>query len=505
MANSAELETNISDYQNQLELVSAALLNDEGNSEMKELESQLKTLIQLTKDSLLEIKKKELLADIDKLDGNNETNTSNESLGGSEDLQDSLAQDLEQLIGITVSAPVKNSTHKYWGNAVIVGVEDTDINGLEYNEIRVKVAFSHPTEQSLLPCKYYLEGKCDRDPCKWSHGELVKLGEVKGADEIDFTAIQEGSLVLVKGGSGVWERGRVEDVCMGEYLVRLDRASEAPVSKSLEELFPLSNSTGNDNENISNSSFNDSLNETSDQSEFVPTEICHSGIRFGEWESHTKGIGSNLMLKMGWVVGQGLGKAGEGKVEPVSARVYPLGKSLDWCMEKREELGGGSILDVENILKKEAKEAERKSKLRTDAMRRRDNSAKSLFDFINIKLGSNITATLPENEGYSTNDKSKNRYSNHKNKLELDSKDDRDQNLKIKQFKTSEQIIKAEKDLNRLKESYNRHKDKDPKTCAGIKVKMDEKVEEIAILKSRINSLKGQVSDIKSKTKLTIF
>ena len=41
-----------------------------------------------------------------------------------------------------------------------------------------------------------------------------------------------------------------------------------------------------------------------------------------------------LMSKMGWT-GGGLGKDGEGRVEPVAARLYPQGKSLDWCMERR--------------------------------------------------------------------------------------------------------------------------------------------------------------------------
>ena len=53
----------------------------------------------------------------------------------------------------------------------------------------------------------------------------------------------------------------------------------------------------------------------------------------------------------------------------------------------REEAGGGDILNVEKILKKEAKDAQRTSAQRARRERERDNSAKSLFDFINVKLG----------------------------------------------------------------------------------------------------------------------
>ena len=52
----------------------------------------------------------------------------------------------------------------------------------------------------------------------------------------------------------------------------------------------------------------------------------------------TRGVGSRLMLAMGWQVDQGLGREGQGRVEPtVPAWVYPQGKSIDWCMEAREE------------------------------------------------------------------------------------------------------------------------------------------------------------------------
>ena len=37
------------------------------------------------------------------------------------------------------------------------------------------------------------------------------------------------------------------------------------------------------------------------------------------------------MRKMGYIVGTGLGRDGEGRVEPVSAYVYPQGVSLGRC------------------------------------------------------------------------------------------------------------------------------------------------------------------------------
>jgi hypothetical protein len=59
----------------------------------------------------------------------------------------------------------------------------------------------------------------------------------------------------------------------------------------------------------------------------------------GDWEQFTRGMGSKLMASMGYVMGAGLGKRSEGRIEPVPAMLYPPGRSLDWCMNLREKAG----------------------------------------------------------------------------------------------------------------------------------------------------------------------
>lgn len=75
--------------------------------------------------------------------------------------------------------------------------------------------------------------------------------------------------------------------------------------------------------------------EDQDDSQFRYLDSSHVGSSqkvgddsFGFWEKHTRGIGSILMSKMGYVSGSGLGKEGEGRVEPVEAMVFPPGRSL---------------------------------------------------------------------------------------------------------------------------------------------------------------------------------
>lgn len=64
-------------------------------------------------------------------------------------------------------------------------------------------------------------------------------------------------------------------------------------------------------------------------------ELVHKSLltnapnqRLGGWEEHTRGMGSKLMAQMGYIVGTGLGKRADGRIEPVEATVLPAGKSL---------------------------------------------------------------------------------------------------------------------------------------------------------------------------------
>ena len=62
------------------------------------------------------------------------------------------------------------------------------------------------------------------------------------------------------------------------------------------------------------------------------------------------GIGSLLLQRMGYTPGKGLGKEGEGRVDPVPAYLYPPGVSLDRCMELRERAGGENMMQVSQFL-----------------------------------------------------------------------------------------------------------------------------------------------------------
>ena len=182
-------------------------------------------------------------------------------------------------------------------------------------------------------------------------------------------------------------------------------------------------------------------------------------------------------------------------MEPVTARMYPAGKSLDWCMDMRDKYGDSVGQDVETIVKREAKEAQKRSKQRAEAEERRDNSAKSLFDFINVNLctGQSSSSGVVKS-GNSKPEKKKTLI-----------KDETDESLKLKKFKMSEQVSRVEKELSKLQDSYSRHKLKDPVIAANVKGKIEEKTLELQRLKSAAKSLSKEEGSRKSKTKLSIF
>ena len=110
------------------------------------------------------------------------------------------------------------------------------------------------------------------------------------------------------------------------------------------------------------------------------------GPKFGKWEDHTKGMGSLLMRKMGWV-GAGLGAREQGRVELVTARMYPAGRSLDWCMQMRARFGDSVCQDVEE-------EAELQKQLVLQADKFGDFSFVSEFMDMRLEGGNNTEAQL---------------------------------------------------------------------------------------------------------------
>lgn len=190
------LQTALQTYDAQLQQVERALgagLDPSELADLRQLQGDLKELIELTEASLVSVRKSKLLASLDgehpaqddaeylafqqALTGvvevpaapGAEADTAPEGQAGPEPSQpgpeeeeeeeggeDSEEEEEEELSGRKVNAPYYSS----WGtleyhNAMIVGTEEASDGSAG-----VRVLYLYPTHKSLKPCPFFLEGKC---------------------------------------------------------------------------------------------------------------------------------------------------------------------------------------------------------------------------------------------------------------------------------------------------------------------------------------------------------
>lgn len=187
------LEAAISSYGAQLRQVETAIsagLDPSQQSDLLKLKEDILQLIELTEASLVSVKKSQLLAsleDSNALPSNTSASaagavTSNKGLDAEfatfygelgesscsssdnrernemegQGVEDSEEEEEDALSGTKVRAPYRTA----WGtleyhNAMVVGAEPP-----EGEETQVRVFYIYPTQKSMKPCPFYLEGKC---------------------------------------------------------------------------------------------------------------------------------------------------------------------------------------------------------------------------------------------------------------------------------------------------------------------------------------------------------
>lgn len=144
------------------------------------------------------------------------------------------------------------------------------------------------------------------------------------------------------------------------------------------------------------------------------------------------------MAKMGYVIGTGLGKYGEGRVEPIEAEVIP--KEGNVCLDTVMELRQNRSLK---------KLKPKKSKKLAEAVEAAPEI--NVFDFINNKLGSNSKQQVRTEETVTTLRKSNVTGA----PLSMNSK-----GLNIQMLETHNQIKNMEKVVAKYKESLSRNKNR---------------------------------------------
>ncbi|KAF2351551.1 Zinc finger CCCH-type [Trinorchestia longiramus] len=431
------------------------------------------------------------------------------------------AEEVRQLEGCYVCAPYTEE----WGghtyhNAVVMSVGDPDSGSLDLDTPEVVVLFSQPTSLPMLPCRYFLSGVCRfNDSCQYSHGTSVPVHLLKPYTVLDSSSLKVGSRILCRHSSSfetrdsaqlLWHPGVVDAILREEELVsvqctpcctvvecRLDQTVLLPNDSlhSIEYLSPggveieLSKHGGDSEdrrEPVSSAQLELPDSDTSSSQWLLGS---HSSA-LGDWEKHTKGIGSKLMLLMGYVAGTGLGRHQEGRVEPVPAYLYPPGVSLDRCMELRERSGGEDVLQVEKRLKKEQLKEEKRIKREEE----RIAANTSVFDIINNQLAGPCSK--------------KDRSSKETGSVNVDKthlKSNSSKELNMKGYHLSQRSSQLEREITRLTESMTRQAPRDKEAAQSIHQRIEEKRRELDMTNRAQARVSSEQESRREKKKYVVF
>ncbi|KAJ1529230.1 hypothetical protein ONE63_006033 [Megalurothrips usitatus] len=513
-----KLKGSLHDYETQLQQVNStirAATDDVERDTLSSLRDDIEQLITLTKENLTELEGASLnrfseaveqpvdddpfaseyalfKAELEAAEKPNaKEDESSPEKGGLPDI----GAELEALQGMKCQAPFSHGWGTSYHNALVFHVEPAD-NITDMDQIKVRVMFTNPTDTKMVPCSYYLEGDCrfDDKKCRFSHGELVQFSNLQEYKEPNFEVVKGGSrvLVLANDKDKLWHRAIVQyEIKPSIWEVKLEASGGGKVQVGLKDMLPLGGDE--DSANASESPSDDSSDDLSDdnddphRSAMVELSLSKTSTSaLGAWEQHTKGIGSRLMEKMGYVIGTGLGPSGEGRVEPVEAVVFPAGKSLDHCMRLKAEAGGDSLLKTEKKLRK----LKRKQMQQQAASYEREKRRVNVFDFLNNKLGDANTKNKPSTSRDFEEQKAL--------------KGETNKSLNLANLQVGENIRKAERDLIHLKESLRRQNIGTPSHSA-IASKVAGKEKEIRSLQESERRINAEQNVRLGNKKMSIF
>ncbi|XP_031334850.1 zinc finger CCCH-type with G patch domain-containing protein-like isoform X2 [Photinus pyralis] len=481
----------IETYKTQLAEVEQALTSTDETSQRVELQSlrdNIIQLIELTEETLQRStipqsnsKKNDSLENefalfMAEMEKEGATNTSSNN-------KEDIESELKHLEGMKCKAPHKHN----WGdvmyhNAIVCSVVLDEREHYSFDEIKVKIMFINPTHQEMLPCPYMMEGNCkfDDEQCKYSHGEIVLFSTLKEYSEPNFEVLSVGRIVLAKQMDKLWGRAKISKISEETCVVQFE-SSKKELKLQLHDVLPLDSESEED--------ISDDDDDYGERDDIINMSLLNTPTSqaLGDWEKYTKGIGSKLMQKMGYVIGMGIGRYSDGRVEPVSAVVLPPGKSLDHCMNLREKAGGDKdLFSVEKKLKRLAKKQEKKN---IKAYEREKNQV-NVFNFLNETLASKSSAPTPSVS-----------KSKHRKEIKLETC----RSLNVASLKIDEDIKRTERDLCQIKESLGRNLDSNSQMHKHLKLKLNAKQRDLQTLKMKAVNIASEQSLRSDKKKMTVF
>ncbi|KAL5012745.1 hypothetical protein ScPMuIL_011296 [Solemya velum] len=543
----SSLEASLELYRTQLGQVEQALSAVGENEDLLKLRSDLQELVSLTEGCLLSLKKSNLLKSIETVtetptptsasvhiddeyaafqaaladeDPQTPQNTSYnraEGVGSRSHSSESPPRPenhtaMTDIFKDIIGTKCRTSYTHEWGAMTSHNAMVVEVDQLSGDLSKVKVMFCNPTHSRMVPCKYYLEGNCrfSEEKCRFSHGHSVEVEELEEFIDPDYSCLRVGSNCLAKYSDDVWYKatvvGELEDHQYEVVYESYDGVHELDIG----DILPLQENSSSDEDSDSDSvESTDRIepkkqpvtdSDSDEEEDALPVFLWRPPKTLqalGEWEEHTRGIASKLMAKMGYIVGQGLGKNGEGRADPIPIQLLPQGKSLDRIMELKEIAGERDIFDVMKKLEKRKKKLEAKALKEKETPRVEKKSG--VFDFINKKLGGKKgnLKDLTHRHTHSS--------SGHSHITEKDLKSRSDRNINVQLLKTHEEIKSAEKEIVRLRQSLSRHKSGDKRMASQVEKKIQSLEQYIYKLQHSESTLQKHQKQRSDHKKLTIF
>lgn len=192
------------------------------------------------------------------------------------------------------------------------------------------IFFLTPTEEATKPCDHFLLGSCKfGDQCRYSHGHIIPAPYLRPFDPtISTSTLKEGQDCYVKYSDGLWYPAVVEEIIQmeGELIYQMvfrDFEETTKVSRTdivlMLEPYEDSDEESNFEEEEEEDEEGDSSFEMGAYGRLKVGEVemdedfkqamkrleggigeIKRGYKIGDWEKYTTGIGSKLLMKMGY-------------------------------------------------------------------------------------------------------------------------------------------------------------------------------------------------------------
>ncbi|XP_023734638.1 zinc finger CCCH domain-containing protein 18 [Lactuca sativa] len=340
-----QLELQLQEQRESIVALDEALASDPQNPEILEVHAELLQAIKDAEEGLFVLKRARLLQEVDILqktkEGDKGLNQNPVDSKHKEVEADDTNQSKEVEVEYSIGSKCRfRHSDGRWYNGLIVALEGCN---------DAKVCFLTPTSENQLMCKFFLQQRCRfGSKCRSSHGIDLPLSSLKKYTPTKWNQSLVGSNVWAtsEGKIGIWREAELEswddELGSGRVVFR-DNGTASNVgieSLSLSEYAQMSDEYNTDSYSESDSDY-----ENEDTSEglglglgFLESSNLQRGIQtetaiFAKWENHTRGMASKMMANMGFREGMGLGVNGQGRVDPISVKVLPPKKSLDYALE----------------------------------------------------------------------------------------------------------------------------------------------------------------------------